>query len=89
MIASIPPSQPRPTVHCAPQRSYAQLVAEAEARREDPLLDTAEDWIDDEVPLTQVFPDGFSAPCEHCGGPSFGDRYCVDCELYLERFEPC
>ncbi len=50
--------------------------------------DFAEDW-DDPEHLTQVFPDSFSAPCERCGAHSMGDRYCVDCELYLEKFEPC
>lgn len=53
-----------------------------------PFDDCAEDW-DDPEHLTPVFPDGFSAPCERCDGPSMGDRYCPDCELYLERFEPC
>lgn len=51
-----------------------------------PLDDTADDWADDDLPLTQVFPPDFVAPCERCGGPSLGDRYCVDCELELERW---
>lgn len=43
-----------------------------------------EDWLSDHDHLTQVFPDGFSAPCERCGGPSLGDRYCPNCECELE-----
>lgn len=39
---------------------------------------------DGEDTLTQVFPDGFSAPCERCGGPSLGDRLCVECEMRME-----
>ena len=48
-------------------------------------LDDAEDW-DDPEHLTPVLPDGFSAPCERCNGPSLGDRYCPECELELERW---
>lgn len=50
-----------------------------------PLDDAAEDW-DDPEHLTPVLPDGFSAPCERCNGPSLGDRFCPECELELERW---
>lgn len=53
-----------------------------------PLDDTADDWADDEIPLTPVFPSGFVAPCERCGGCSLGDRFCPDCECELERWLP-
>lgn len=59
-------------------------------RHDEALLDAETDWLsDNDPPLTRVFPDGFSAPCERCGAHSMGDRYCVDCECELERFEPC
>lgn len=54
---------------------------------DDAILDAEADWLsDDEIPLTEVFPDGFSAPCERCGGSSMGDRFCPECECELERW---
>ena len=32
----------------------------------------------------RVFPDDFSAPCEHCQRPSLGERLCPECECELE-----
>lgn len=86
--------------HCAHGRSHTERcdacieaerhLEDAHQRRMEALLDAETDWLSDpDDHPTQVFPDGFSAPCERCGAHSMGDRYCVDCELYLERFEPC
>lgn len=64
------------------------MSAEAQHRHDAPHFeDFAEDW-DDPEHLTPVFPDGFSAPCERCDGPSLGGRWCPSCEADLEAREP-
>ena len=75
--------------HCSHGTSHRAPCAaciEAERRFEaETLLDAEADWLSDpDDHPTQVFPDGFSGPCERCGGPSMGDRYCVECECLGE-----
>lgn len=51
---------------------------------DDAILDAEADWLNDnEIPLTEVFPDGFSKPCERCARASLGGRWCPDCEIEL------
>lgn len=84
--------------HCAHGRSYTEPcpacieaerhLEDAHQRRMEALLDAETDWLSDpDDHLTQVFPDGFSAPCERCDGPSLGGRWCPSCETDLEARE--
>lgn len=54
-------------------------------RHEDPLLDTAEDWVDDEP----IFPDNFGDPCAECGRPTLSTIHslCASCEADSEGRE--